>query len=129
MCVATATPAKNLANNTDNLIYYNQFCKKGVFREPLPGDILYMAISDRSQYQKAVINRYYQNLDAIMLGKLSELVSELYLAQTDARRKQLWQRAQKAMIKLKIKPGLIEHIMEKRDVEILARNLAEWLAN
>ncbi len=88
-----------------------------------------MAISDRSQYQKAVINRYYQNLDAIMLGKLSELVSELYLAQTDTRRKQLWQRVQKAMIKLKIKPGLIEHIMKKRDVEILARNLAEWLAN
>ena len=87
-----------------------------------------MVKTDRSEYQKALISRYYQNLDTIMLGKLAELVSELYLAKTDARRNQLWQRAQKAMTRLKIQPGLIGHIMKKRDVEILAKNLADWLA-
>jgi hypothetical protein len=87
-----------------------------------------MAKKNYSAYQTNVISRYYGNIDNIMLTKLSELVSELYLAKTDARRKQLWQRVHKAMIKLKVKPGIISHIMEKQDVEILAKNLKDWLA-
>jgi len=87
-----------------------------------------MAKKNYSAYQTDVISRYYGNIDNIMLTKLSELVSELYLAKTDARRKQLWQRVHKAMIKLKVKPGIISHIMEKQDIEILAKNLKDWLA-
>lgn len=82
----------------------------------------------RSDHQKSVISNYYNNLDTIMLNKLSELVSELYLADTTAKKERLWQRAEKAMIKLKIKPAIIDHIMQKRDVRILAKNLQEWHA-
>jgi len=32
------------------------------------------------------------------------------------------------MVKLKIPPIIIDHIMEKQDVEILAKNLQDWLA-
>ena len=71
---------------------------------------------------------YYNSLDSIMLNKLGELVTELYLANTDAKRNRLWQRTQKAMTKLKVPPAIIEHIMQKRDVEILAKNLKDWLA-
>ncbi len=81
----------------------------------------------RSEYQNGVIGRYYDNLDTIMLQKLGELVTELYLAETAGRRKQLWERVHKAMIKLKVKPAIIEHIMKKKDVEILAKNLQDWL--
>ncbi len=63
------------------------------------------------------------------MGKLSELVSELYLADTDTKRDQLWERAQKAMVNLKIPPAIISHIMTKKDVKILAKNLNEWLAS
>jgi hypothetical protein len=87
-----------------------------------------MTKGEYSSYQGGVINRYYDNIDNIMLTKLSELVSELYLAKTDARRKQLWQRVNKAMENLKVKPGIIRHIMEKQDIEILAKNLQDWLA-
>jgi hypothetical protein len=62
-----------------------------------------------------------------MLGKLSELVTELYLADTEAKKARLWQRAHKAMVKLKVQPAIIDHIMEKQDVEILAKNLEDWL--
>ena len=62
-----------------------------------------------------------------MLGKLGELVTELYLADTKAKKDRLWQRAHKAMIKLKVRPAMIEHIMQKEDVEILAKNLQDWL--
>ncbi len=86
-----------------------------------------MAKNDYSQYQKGVISGYYNNLDTIMLGKLGELVTELYLADTKARKNRLWQRAYKAMVKLKVSPAIIEHIMEKKDVEILVKNLQDWL--
>jgi len=43
-----------------------------------------MAKNEYSQYQKAVISGYYNNLDTIMLHKLGELVTELYLADTGA---------------------------------------------
>jgi hypothetical protein len=87
-----------------------------------------MAKQEYSKYQKDVISNYYGNLDAIMLGKLSELVSELYLADTDTKRDRLWQRAQKAMANLKIPGPIIDHIIAKKDVKILAKNLNDWLA-
>ena len=80
-----------------------------------------------SRYQQGVISRYYDHLDTIMLQKLQELVTELYLAQNSTKEDKLWDRAQKAMEKLKIKPAIIAHIMQKRQVEILAKNLENWL--
>ena len=87
-----------------------------------------MAKQEYSAYQKSIITNYYNNRDDIALGKLSELVSELFLADTDAKRDRLWERAHKAMVNLKIPPAIISHIMTKKDVKILAKNLNEWLA-
>lgn len=86
-----------------------------------------MAKTERSKYQTEVIRQYYNHLDTIMLGKLGEMVTELYLAETDARKNRLWQRVHKAMLNLKIPPAIIDHIMKKRSVEILAKNLQDWL--
>lgn len=85
-----------------------------------------MAKSELSNYQKSVINGYYANRDNIMLNKLSELVTELYLADTDNKRKNLWLRVEKAMNNLKISPAVKAHILEKQNVEILAKNLNDW---
>ena len=86
-----------------------------------------MAKTDYSKYQQDVISNYYDNLDTIALTKLQELVTELFLADSEAKKKRLWERANKAMVKLKIKPVLIEHIMKSRDITILAKNLEDWL--
>jgi len=88
-----------------------------------------MADNARSKYQADVISGYYNHMDTIMLQKLGELVSDLYLADTPARQLRLWQRVHKAMINLKIQPAIIEHIMTKKSVEILAKNLQDWLAD
>jgi len=88
-----------------------------------------MVARERSKYQQQVISNYYDNLDTIMLGKLSELVTELYLADSPAKKKRLWQRAHKAMIKLKVAPAIVNHIMARENVEILAKNLQDWLGN
>ena len=86
-----------------------------------------MSRTPRSKYQDGVISRYYDNLDTIMLQKLGEMVTELYLADTKAKEDRLWQRTHKAMIKLKVTPAIIEHIMKTKSVEILAKNLKDWL--
>ncbi len=86
-----------------------------------------MAKQAYTQHQKNIISQYYDRLDTIMLTKLQELVTELYLANTAAKRDRLWQRVHKAMDKLKTPASIIEHIMAKKDVEILANNLQDWL--
>lgn len=86
-----------------------------------------MAINNRSKYQENVIRQYYDNIETIMLQRLGELVTELYLAETEKKQDNLWQRVHKAMVKLKVAPAIIEHIMQKRSVEILAKNLQDWL--
>ena len=86
-----------------------------------------MAKQEYSQYQHDVISQYYKNLDAIMLQKLAELVSDLYLADSPKKLDKLWDRVHTAMLKLKIPPKIIDHIMQKKNVEILAKNLQDWL--
>ena len=82
-----------------------------------------------SKYQQGIISRYYDNRDTIMLQKLQELVTELYLAETPAKKKRLWDRVQKAMINLKVPPAAIQHIMEKQNVELLASHVQDWIKN
>ena len=85
-----------------------------------------MAKQEYTDYQKSVISGYFNNLDAIMLQKVAELVSELYVAETETKKDRLWQRVQKAMTNLKIPPAIADHIMSQRDVQVLAKNLQDW---
>lgn len=87
----------------------------------------HMAGKEYSAYQRDVISKYYENIDTIALSRLQELVSQLYLADNKSKQAKLWERVHKAMHQLKVKPAIIEHIMSKRDVVILAKNLQEWL--
>ena len=87
-----------------------------------------MTKNTSSDYQAKIISGYYDHLDTIMLQKLGELATELYLAETQKQKSRLWNRAEKAMKKLNVPPAIIEHIMEKKDVQILAKNLKDWLA-
>ncbi|MBN1816182.1 MAG: hypothetical protein JW828_02405 [Sedimentisphaerales bacterium] len=87
-----------------------------------------MAKGEYTAHQQKIISNYYDHLDTILLTRLQELVTDLYLADTPGKQNRLWQRAQKAMEKLKIPPQIIEHIMSRRDIVVLARNAEEWLA-
>ncbi|MBU0717297.1 MAG: hypothetical protein KJ749_03535 [Planctomycetes bacterium] len=85
-------------------------------------------MSDHTPFQKKVIGRYYDNLADIKLRGLSELVSELFLAESDSQLNRLWKRVAKAMVALKIPPESADRIIERRDPEFLARNLKQWLS-
>jgi len=86
-----------------------------------------MAKREYTAYQQQVIRNYYAQLDTILLGRLQELVTELYLAGAGKRADRLWQRAGEVMAKLKVPKAIREHILASRDIEILAKNVSEWL--
>jgi len=87
-----------------------------------------MAGQEYTKHQRKIIERYYENLDTIMLTKLQELVSEIYLAEGKKKRlDQLWDRADKAMTHIGVPSEIKAHILAKRSPEILAKNIEDWL--
>ena len=84
-------------------------------------------MTDYTPHQKKIIGRYYSNRNGIMLARLGEIVTELYLADTDAKVNRLWGRAEKAMKTLHVPASIAEHILTERKPDVLARNLRGWL--
>lgn len=80
-----------------------------------------------SGYQKQVIKDYYKNLDKVALARLQELVGNIYLADSESKKETLWKQVQAALKKLKIPDAITQHIIQKRDPQILAKNLNDWL--
>ena len=78
-----------------------------------------------SAHQHGVIKRYYENKDTIMYHKLSELVGELYLCKSPKKADQIWKRVERALLNMKMKETLVQHLMEDRSVEALAEVIAE----
>ena len=67
-------------------------------------------MAEHTPYQRRVIRNYYQNQQAIMLQRLGDLVTDLYLAE-GKRRAQVWKRAAGGMEKLKGSGGRVGHII------------------
>jgi hypothetical protein len=84
-------------------------------------------LDDYTRHQQGIIKRYYQNFDKIQVQRLSELVTELYLAEGKKRDK-LWQSTLAAMQKLKVPQSRIDHILGKRDLALLAGLVKELSA-
>jgi hypothetical protein len=81
-------------------------------------------LDDYTRHQQGIIKRYYNNLDKIQTQRLSELVTELYLAEGKKRDK-LWESAVAAMQKLKVPQARIEHLLAKKDPALLAKLVQE----
>lgn len=43
-----------------------------------------------SRHQQGIVKRYYEHKDTIALTRLQEIASELYLTDSEAKRKKLW---------------------------------------
>lgn len=79
---------------------------------------------ERSEYQQAIIRNYYRNLDALLLQRLGEQVSDLYLAQGKARAR-LWERIRASLLKLHVPASRVDHLVSSDNPELLARLLKE----
>jgi hypothetical protein len=79
---------------------------------------------DHTPYQQKIIKRYYQNLGEIKHQRLSELATELYLAE-GKKRDRLWGQVEQALRKLEFPDSRIAHLLEKRDPALLVGVLKE----
>ncbi|MHC4399244.1 MAG: hypothetical protein ACYTG0_06170 [Planctomycetota bacterium] len=81
-------------------------------------------MAKRSSYQKRVIKSYYKNLDAIMLQRVGDLVSDLYLAEGKPRER-LWKRVATALERLEVPADRVEHVVQSDNPAMLARLVKE----
>jgi hypothetical protein len=79
---------------------------------------------DYTPYQQKIIKRYYDNYDTIKSQRLSELATELYLAE-GKKRDRLWGQVEQTLRKLEFPESRIVHLMEKRDPALLVGILKE----
>ena len=85
-----------------------------------------MGMEDYTRHQQGIIKRYYQNIDKVAWQRLSELVGELYLA-SGKKLEKLWASAASFMKKLEVPQSRIDHILEKKDAELLAKLVKELM--
>jgi hypothetical protein len=81
-------------------------------------------LNDYTPHQQKIIKRYYSNQDAIQHQRLSELVTELYLAE-GKKRQRCWTAAAGAMKKLGLPQKRIDHLVSKDDPALLAEVVKE----
>jgi hypothetical protein len=77
-------------------------------------------MAKRSNYQQRAIKNYYDNRDAIMVQRLGELLSDLYMAEGKARSR-IWQRAAAALENLKVPADHIKHLVASDNPALLAK--------
>ena len=80
----------------------------------------------RSSYQDRAIRNYYQNRDEIMLQRLGELVTDLYLAEGQAKSR-LWKRVAEVLEKLKVPKSRIQHLVASDNPALVANTLKKLL--
>lgn len=85
-------------------------------------------LDDYSRHQQGIIKRYYRNLDKIQVQRLSELVTELYLAE-GKKKDRLWESAAAAMKKLEVPQSRIDHLVGKKDPVLLAALVKELMGS
>ena len=83
-----------------------------------------MAQQDFTPYQQKIIKRYYGNQDTILLQRLAELVSELYLAE-GKKKERAWQAAAQAMQKLGVPDSRIVHLVKQGNPALVAQVVKE----
>jgi hypothetical protein len=81
-------------------------------------------VADYTPYQRKIIDRYYKNFDAIKHQRLSELATELYLAE-GKKLERLWNQVQTSLRKLEFPEPRIAELVRKRDPAMLVEILKE----
>jgi hypothetical protein len=81
-------------------------------------------MADYTPYQQKIIKRYYDNFDDIKQQRLSELATELYLAE-GKKRERLWKQVAEALTKLDFPQTRIDHLMSKKDPALVVGIVGE----
>ena len=77
-------------------------------------------MADYSKHQQNIIRNFYDNRESIALQKLSENVTELYLAEGKTRQT-VWKRVIGHLEKLGVSQKEIDHVVAKDSPELVAK--------
>jgi hypothetical protein len=80
---------------------------------------------DLSRHQQGIIKRYYEHQETIQSQKLSEIVSDLWLAEDEKAKTKLWGKAQLALMRVGVDATRVAAVVAKRDFEGLAKLVAQ----
>ena len=80
----------------------------------------------RTPYQDRIIRSYYKNQDTILLQRLGDLVTDLYLAE-GKNRVRLWKRLAEILEKLKVPGSQIQHVCQSDNPALVAELLKQLL--
>ena len=83
-------------------------------------------MAKRTPHQDKIIRRYYQNQDQILIQRLGDLVTDLYLAE-GKNRVRLWKRTAEILEKLKIPNDRVQHVCQSDNPALVAEVLKELL--
>lgn len=83
-------------------------------------------MAKRSNYQNRIIRDYYKNQDAILMQRLGDLVTDLYLAEGKARVR-LWKRVAETLAKLKLPAARVQRVVQSDNPALVADVLKELL--
>jgi hypothetical protein len=83
-------------------------------------------MAKRSSYQDRAIRNYYENRDTIMMQRLGDLVTDLFLAEGQ-KRIRLWKRVADTLEKLKVPTGRIQNVLQSDNPTQVANLLKELL--
>ncbi len=75
--------------------------------------------------QKKIIERYYEHHDTIQADKLSQIVSDLWLAEAGTDTTKLWGKAQVALMRMGVDANRVAQVVGARNVEELAALVKE----
>ena len=81
-------------------------------------------MAEYSNYQKKVIQRFYDNRESGDEQRLAELVTNLYLS-AGKKREKLWTQAEETMLRLKVPKKRVEHLIQSKDPALIAEVVKE----
>jgi hypothetical protein len=79
-------------------------------------------------YQQGIVKRFFAHRDSVLVTRLSEAVSELYVCDSDKKREKLWKSALDTMTRAGVDAGDVESLAASRDLKVLAGIVTELQA-
>ena len=83
-----------------------------------------MVKEDYTRHQQGIIKRFYEHRDTLALQKLGELVSDLYVATSEAKIDRAWKSVHKQLLAAGVHAHQVKSIVDDRDLGALAKLLA-----
>ena len=78
-----------------------------------------------SRHQKGIVKRYYEHYDTAQAQKLGQIVSDLFLCDSEKQAAKMWAQADKALRALSPDTVRIDKLIAEKNLEVLAKMVNE----